>query len=307
MTVDFDEIQGSPKFDYGPDGWTAVREGYTAWTDIDTFIAELLAPTITAGQTPIQGAPKSFPTNTNLRVANIHIEPELTSQTGPNANEDFETLISYQRAKWTIRYETQRGSFPNNENEALEEGDPVPFLSHRWSAGGEFLTLNNSGLEWSTDSGAVSEDVNAGLLIPTIEHQITWERVVRPPFNGIRATLGKVNEARGSFATGTIYKETLLFVGAELERQVMSDGKRAWKVAYRFSERAVEATDTGSDSIQAIVSGAVETTTIGGWNHFYRQLDGKTGFYRLAKKLEGDVTDAFIYPLANFAALFTKF
>lgn len=310
MTVAFDEIQESPKFAYGPDGWSAVRRGYTAWSEIDTFIAELLAPSIDAGGVPLQGAPKSFPTNVNLRVANIEIEPEPTRSPGPDDSEDFETLISYQRAKWTIRYDTQRGSMPNTENEALEEGDPVPFLSHRWSAGGEFLTLPNTGLEWA-DEGEVSEDVNAGILIPTIEHQVTWERVPRPPFDNIKATLGAVNSTRGRFATGVIYIETMLFVGAELERQVMSDGVRAWKVTYRFSERVVradsppESTDA-SDQIVTTVGGVPSAKRIGGWNHFWRNDEDNPGFYRLRKKVGANVTEeqSFIFTKADFSGLF---
>lgn len=311
--VAFDEELGSPKITF-QNGFGAVRTGWISWDDRFNIIETIFPGTFTAGATQVPGVYASFPDFEQLRADSIEIEPHVTKEIGPNVNQELDTLITYERAKVTIRYSTRGGELPVDEADAEDEGDPVPLLSHKWSAGGEFLTIDNEGLYWTDDSVAnnwdrVTENVPIGLFIPQTEHQVTWERVLDPPFTAIRAIIGKVNETRGQFATGVIYKETLLFIGAELERTIFSDGARAWKLAYRFSERCVDAKgNLEADSISEVVPGVTDPLirALGGWNHFWRKgtENDQAGFYRivLARDLEAESP----YKKANFGPLFAR-
>ena len=293
---DFDESLGSPKFDFGRSSATAKRTGIINWSNIDALIDELFPP---GGLLPA-----AYPTNDLLRVDKVQIEPISDEQkTLTSATNDIATVNTYDLAKVTIDYATGSGG---NVEEPVPGGEPNPdptsLLTHRWSIGGEFITIPSLGFEWKTDSTAVDRDIDMGILIPTIEHQVTWPRVINPPFTALRNTVGRVNSNEGSFSTGLFIPETLLFLGAELQREVLSTGALAWEVSYRFSERRVDAADEG-------VTGHPD---YGGWNHFYRSDDPfandapKVGFY----KIEGATTHTNAgktpYELVNFIPLFVE-
>jgi len=294
MAVAFDEDNSSPRGSLRDGKHIVTRTGLTAWGDLDLFAIELMPPS-TGKYTPAVGA--AMPGNNQLRVSAFSFEPHgnaaVTGQT-------FSALNSYTKAKWSITYE--RPEYAVDETEAAADGDPIPFLSHTWEGGGEFLTLPDDALLWVTSGGdpssatftsSVGDEANAGLFIPSIEHQVTWSRVPSPPFDDIRARVGKVNHANMILSTGTAAPETLLFLNPSISREVMSDGARAWSVSYKFSERRVIAEDQ---------------TDPGGWNHFYRNNSGASGFYRMKRTTvanpltRADIKD--VYDKISFAELF---
>ena len=294
MAVAFDEDNSSPRGSLRDSKQVVVRTGLTAWTDLDAFAIELMPPS-TGSFTPMVGA--ALPGNNLLRVVGFEFEPNGTAAITGQA---FSALNVYDKARWTITYE--RPDYAFDETEAAQDGDPIPFLSHTWEGGGEFLTLPADGLLWIVSAGdptdasqtsSVGDDANAGLFIPSIEHQVTWSRVPSPPFDDIRARVGKVNHADFVLSTGTAAPETLLFLNPSISREVMSDGARAWSVSYKFSERRVIAEDQ---------------TDPGGWNHFYRNDPGANGFYRMKRttspnpQTAADIKD--IYDKISFAELF---
>ncbi len=299
--VTFNEISGSPKIIRSSINAEAERRGKIAWGDADALIAEVFPSTINAGIVVEQGAGISFPGKSFLHADRLEIVPffdERQPQTGPNTTQDFDTLPTYLSALAIVSYTTQRFSTEDDE----QEEDPVPFLQHRWSAGGEFQHIGGESTLWELDDEQAA-DVEPSVFVPIIEHQITWSRIKRPPFATIRDRIGKVNDAVVNFKTGTIAIETLVFVGAELQRQVLSDGARAWEVTYRFSEKRVASMDedptlTGSG------------TGIGGWNHFWRSYDttdsNVPGFYRVILINASPIGDSLnsIYKQASFAELF---
>jgi len=219
----------------------------------------------------------------------------------------------YDHNIFTITYSSNQNDYTDSSEQS---NDPVPFLSHSWSAGGEIITVENADMKWSGGDAARAHAAasNANFIVPTIEHSITWHRVKTPPFEAIRSALGKVNVSTMDFDTGTnIWPETLLFLGAELSRDILTDGTRAWQVVYKFSERRVD-TGYASNGVQyfdgvgryiessirytpgSITAPGLDdsglpfgTNIIGGWNHFFRQKYGSTagaiytypGFYRL--------------------------
>ncbi len=299
--VAFNEISGSPKRIQTSVNAEAERRGIIAWSDIDALIAQVFPSTINAGIVVEQGAGVAYPGNSFLRADSIEFVPHFGEEdptTNVDLSQDFDTLTTYTSALATIVYLTQK--FAQGEEE--QEEDPTTFLRHRWSIGGEFLSLGGDSAIWELD-GEQSADTEPAVFVPTVEHEITWPRVTSPPFAAIRDRIGKVNDTELNFVTGTIAKETLAFVGAEIQREVLSDGSRAWEVTYRFSERRVVSLDEDAD-----LSGP--SPGIGGWNHYWRSFDSTDtnvpGFYRLILINASPVGDLFnsVYKQASFAELF---
>lgn len=290
----FNELSGSPIRDITPVGQRAQRVAIIPQAQLTNLINYVF---------PLGDFGRAYPGNAALRASNMHVEPwggdaskiDNGTPTALNAeNHDFDSLNTYEYLKVIVDFETMQA-------DAAQGDDPQLLLSHRWSIGGEFLTVDSKGLEWS-DGGAVNEDVKAGIVIPTIEHQITWMRVERPPFAVMRERIGDVNDAVMSFKTGEIAPETLVFLGAELNRDILTSGALAWQVSYHFSERRVKSLTidesiTNNSACKA-AGGFWNGTTqkcslveVGGWNHFYRsesaadpRVEGKSGYYRLRTK-----------------------
>lgn len=282
-------VSGCPSYRIGQDGIEAVLRGMLAYDDLDAFVDQIQPPSTIIGSNMViqYGAP--FPGRPNLRVTDIKIDPLVDSavSTGDLDSAGFHKCSHYMIVI-TYRFGKVSGTGSGTNNP-----DPAPFLIHRWSIGGQVLSLDNRGLMWddirrrgtggtpdpffsqtvgstliqeSHDSKrsrvgvvvAQDDKVNAHLLIPHIEHEITWPRVPKPPFSFIKQAAGKVNRDEMNFQTGKIPPECLLFTGAQIQQTAMSNGQVAWELVYRFSERQVKAMDQ---------------TTVGGWNHYFRSSE----------------------------------
>lgn len=284
FTTPFDETHGSPYGVFNGMTWEYYREGVTAWSDINAFAQELMPPSTTllgpglAGQ--FYGAP--LPSNTRFRVALFEFHPFGGVTNSP----DVFGINTYNKAKWKITY---RVPYYNGNQQGK---DPVGFLQHESTTGGEYLSLPGAGVSWEPSTASFRphvRDTHAGIFIATTEHTLTWERVQSPPFSTMRACQGCVNSTAMTFETGTIDPETNLFIGPEWSRQIMVDGSFAWRIKYKFAEKRVQASDQ---------------STTGGWNHFYRDQGSKSGFYRLYRIKQGPDGTYNQYPSANLNALF---
>jgi hypothetical protein len=291
MAVPFFDIHPSPRLKFstlGPD--SATRIGKIAWSDIGDFLDEQI-PTIPATGASAATVPAPFPGYPQLRVSSIAIEPfseNITDQA--TSSSTYLTLPNYEYAKVTVEYRTPDSDEIPDLTSPFNAGDPVPLLRHSWNPRTELVVADGYTFKWDDDTSTAEEnrvigDTPVAMPVPVIDHAITWPQVISPPFENIRQTLGKINNAALSFQTGTILKHTLLFVGAHLDREVLSDGTRAWTVTYRFHERRV----LGEDGEQ------------GGWNYFWRKTPpSKAGWWPL-KKHNGDP----IFKDADFLQLFT--
>lgn len=290
----FEELLGYPVQDITPVSRRATRQARIPGDQIDNLVDFIF---------PLGDFGRAFPGNAALRAANMHIEP-FVGEDNPNYSPtstdlSYDSINTYEYLRVTIEYETMQA-------DADQGNDPQLLIQQRWSLGGEMLTVPNAGLEWS-DGGYVSEDVNAAILIPMIEHQVTWMRVERPPFAVMRDRIGTVNNAVVQFKTGDIYAETLIFLGAELNRDILTSGALAWQVGYHFSERRVvglaiddalvtQVTCEAEDGIWNATTSKCALKEVGGWNHTYRSEDikhnprvtGLNGFYRLRTKPQFD-------------------
>lgn len=285
------------------------------WTDVPARLAEIFGPTTGTGIV----ATELDPLFGLWRAQNVEFKPlrnQKMSDTVAGASAGDPIMPVFTEAELNITYSSIEQESPTSQDEADQdgEGDPVPFLTHSWSIGGDFITMDDTSMYWSLGASAKGTGIAANKIIPSIEHSINWKRVLNPPFGEIRNSLGKVNSKNMTFSTGLIYPECLLFNGAEMSRDIMSDGTRAWDVTYRFSERRVDAIPRLVTIVPASGSGGLYTSydgsgptkytppppqspevipsniqpfmggRYGGWNHFYKK-DETPGMYRLHQSM----------------------
>lgn len=262
----YELYEGFPVYDFQQAEGTATEVYIMAWVDIDAFLLESFPQPFYVGTKLVYPLTRMFPGLPWLRTEKLRFEP-FPNDKPATRNGTAPTYST--KAKVTINYRTPK----------FEEDDEAEtFFTHRISIGGEFLTLPASGFKWSGETTTVqNDDLVAGKVIPTAEHQLTWDYVLTPPMATIRATIGKVNNAAFLGAAA----ETLLFLGADMEQETTTGGLRPWKVDYRMSERLLK---QGGASV--------------GWNYFFRPDTGN--FERLLTRAGGAV-----YDQAPFLPLFT--
>lgn len=280
-----EEMAGSPKFNITKTGVSATRVLRMDWDTAYSAVEELFGQSYVAGVGVVRTAIHTFPGKPFLILESANIDPHdpanpTQTTIGGNITNRYES-----GALITLQYKTQPWDQEENSNEDDPDTPAGTYLTHRWSLSGEILTLPHSGLEWQNANADGDQDVAADLVpaqvIPTVEHQFTWHFVPNPPFATIRDMFGKVNSA----AFGGAATETLLFLGAEAQRDITTDGERTWTLDYRFQEKAIKA------------GGTIAT-----WNHFYRPDAGNAvnPWQRILRKSDGKP----VYELGDFSSLF---
>lgn len=279
----FEVEAGYPRFRGSNDGQEAELRGWVNYDEYPDFIAQMQPPSTFIGGNMIIAYGAALPGFEYLRVTDW--EAERWPGQAPTSDIDADNYRKHplMYVKLTFRFVKQHATSTTNPE---DNPDPAPFLIHRWTVGGQVLSLDNIGLMWDDirrklsggnsepffSSGSLAEShaskrqrvgvaagqdekINAARLLPHIEHEITWPRVPKPSFTYLREGIGKVNDREVRFRTGRIPKECLLFSGASVRETVMSNGKTAWELVMKFSERRVVAADQSDP---------------GGWNHYFR-------------------------------------
>jgi hypothetical protein len=251
MAMTYEELENSPSISMDRDGGSARRVVKVAWDDIGRAILEIF-PGAAFGY-PYTASLPGFPW---LRAQKMQIDP----WDGSHPTGTGQVMNTYPNgAKITVEYAPNK--WPDQEfDDGPDQGElkDITFLEQRITFGGEYLTWPNNGVRWADAapgagvSGSagqyapgqegdknfqVFEDINVGVVVPTIEHSMTWNFVRRPPWAGIRACLGKVNSAQHM----NCVPETLLFNGCTAERTYSTAGSPTWKLEYRLSEKLYNA------------------------------------------------------------------
>lgn len=308
MAVAYEELAGSPTLVLDRDGGSAQRVVKIAWNQVKAFGLEVFP----AGNL---GFPltASFPGFPWLRAQSMKVEPWNPEK--PDGNGGTINTYTVGGAKVTIDYapnKTEDGEKGDNPGDA-DGADEIIFLENEINFGGEYLVWPNQGVRWESkpDLNAdgsisvvacegqngvvlspsykkdvqVSEEIRVGIIIPTIEHSMTWNRVLQVPWNGIRTTLGKVNKLKWAGAL----PETMLFIGCQASRQTSNQGAKLWKLNYKFHEKCINFPINEKKKEVPI-----------GWNHFFRPLGAKSRWDRLLYGPECRT----IYQSADFGRLF---
>lgn len=311
---------GYPTFKGGQDGVEGVIRGWINYDEWQDFIQQIQPPSTYVGGNMFVAYGAEMPGFPFLRCTDW--EAERYPKEAPLADLDPDNYFKHPLMYVTLIFRFVK-QHPTGGTGAASNPDPVPYLIHRWSAGGQILSLDNRGLMWDDirrkltggnsepffdgvdGSGSPVEEsqsskrqrvgvsvgqeerVNAVLQIPHIEHEITWPRVPRPPFSVIKKYVGCVNQFEMNFRTGKIPPECLLFTGAKVQETVMSNGQNSWELVYTFAERQVEARDQVKP---------------GGWNHFFRSSKPSQTYVFTDESLEDGVTVAQSTNPQNYAS-----
>lgn len=331
MAIAVDVQAGSPYGNINAEQGTITVVGKVAWSNLGGKLTELFPDSTAAGV----GANPVDPLFGIYRCQSCEFRPmggdgALVNQAGtPVASThdaDF-VMPLYEFAWLTITYSSLQVEFPNESSDSPDTPDgttEVPGLVHQLSSGGEVITLANDSLWWSDDTSAKGTNITASKVVTTIEHNVTWRRVLTPPWQDMRELVGKINDDDlGPFQTGTMFEETLLYLGFTATPDIMSDGTRVWEIGYRFSERRVDEL-TRETRGGAIVADGVDghEQEFGGWNHFYKQeepetvagANTKTSGFRRLHAVEPDAGDdplayneeTAIFRKADLTALFVQ-
>lgn len=283
----FEIAAGFPKFKGG--GSRPIEgflEGWINYDDLEAFVDEIMPPSsLVGGLMTVHPYGMSMPgvNLSYLKCVDWEIDQPTTHTDELDLNNYWKSQLLY--AKLVFRSIIQ-------ENNPANANDPVPGLIHRTSLGGQVLSLDNNGLQWDdvrrrlsgggpepflviNTSGTLTEEsekskrhrvgllagqtdkINAAKLVPHIEHEVTWPRVVSQyvPVTAIESAIGKVNSTFIRLGKWKVPAECALFTGANIVDTIMSNGQVASELVYRFALRKVRAMDQQEP---------------GGWNHFFR-------------------------------------
>lgn len=260
MPVTATDISGSPTGGYDNRGLYARRIVRVDWDDIDAFAAELMPASISYGGGIIQYPGGSFSTgNPNLRVSSFTWKPEHGPQsqiTNPGSC-GTGAAPTYEYALFEIEYRYPQS--PQDNSAATTRGDPVPFLEHRVTSGGQLITLEQDSSAtnlWVWESGQnVPDDVPINVFIGTTQHSVTWPRVPAPNWPNLEQFKGTVNDAAFSLRGYSYPEESLLYLNYDMTEIVMTNGSVAYNLTLHFEGKLVRLTDD----------------TYGGHNHFWNK------------------------------------
>ena len=280
MAVSFCELPGSPKATYNGKTFGFTRTVRVAWADAYAFALELAPLTVVLGNQIVQVGGVSFPGFAAARVATFNWEPMHSGNDRITGGGTSMTVASnpaeYQWAKFTINYAVPEAA---QDGDDVAVDDPVAFLRHRITSGGQLLTVpsfedDDYKWVWQTDDG-IPVDVPEGTPIPvmvsTSSHSVTWPRVIQPNWRALEGLKGHVNDSAITLRGYPHDPETILYLNYDAQRDVLTDGTRAWEITIHFETKEVTANFAQWNK----VTGAWEdATVVGGHNHFWREDSG---------------------------------
>ena len=268
-------MSGFPKSSIAEDGSAQVVIKYLIFAGDFLLFADELFPRAVAN-----GAKFEFPLRfrlpgalTNFVAISLQGEPHITNKPSDPFVADIGAPVGTYTDLYAVtvtfapehtdRIETQTISigaeFLNIGPQSTEFGKPDSKSSTQDAEGNSIPRANDAGAEVANESFSVP----ATKLVPTVEHSVTINNIVRPPLNKIRFRLGTLNSTVMPVLFNAV-PETVMFLGISGRRQLRQDGFLTWTIEYRFSEKHIE-----------------EDGDIYGWNHFYNPQSGQ--FERLFK------------------------
>lgn len=263
ITVDYDELPGSPREDVTYTNIKITRHLQCDYDDRITLACELCGYVM--GGTyhlpheykPVRSTSWSFG---RVYCQSVLIEPLKSTESG----------VGYRKARLVAEYEFAEGEY-----------EETTYVTETLEPAAEFLTLDRT-LYWekgAADADKVEASQAPGLLVPMCEWSYTIHRL--PVITVAMMQLpGHINDATVySKSLGyTFGVETLLCGNPTMTRQITSLGDTAWTATFRFLYR------------------------INGWNKVPREND-VNGAIRWVPLYDKNDNDIIIHPLADFGAV----
>lgn len=285
MPVTATDVAGSPTGGQDAQGRFGRRVVLVNWSDVDAYCQELIPPTSGIVQQP---AASFSATDTNLRVASYTWAPYWGESDRPTNPSDCGTAPpTYTYAKFTIDY--RYPTSPQDNSAATSRGDPVPFLEHSVTGGGQLLLLRQDSTatsRWQWEYGQDvpdTEDTPISVMLGTNQHSVFWPRVVTPNWTNLEKFRSTINSGTFKLRGYTYPAETLLYLGYDFGETVMSNGAVAYNVRLNFESKTVQL-DDGS---------------FGGHNHFWDKSVSEW-----IKVVKSDNSAQSPYKTNNFSSLF---
>ena len=226
ITVDYEEVAGSPVEVYRDHGFEAKRIVECVWSDRLTLAQELRGGRRQMGEAYTYVPPQQYPHYPAAVVSDVRIEPFGAAQSSGDPN-----TIAYQLARLTVEYRVAEfGTNPAEEETLITESlEPAA----------EFMTMPAEKLYWDAlAANPLVESEAPQRLVRMLEWVYTKHMMASLP-NDVISLTGTVNDAAitSSRLGLTFPVETLLYNPPRLERQITTEGVKAWKVTFRFTYR----------------------------------------------------------------------
>lgn len=284
------DLPGSPRIGFTVNGGiVATRTVLCPWVSWRTYATELAPATIVIGTQVVQKPGAQLPHLTSLRVTGFEMEPYYGQNDRISMDEDDLSEptepFAYKNAKFTINYAVPTA--PQSEAEAVDV-DPVPFLEHHITSGGQLLSVTSDIWIWKVGTVAPDSETAVPRMIATTQHSVSWPRVINPHWPNLENFKAHVNEFPIKLRGYEYPAETLLYLNYDMGETVMTTGDRAYNLTLNFEGKRVRN--------EVIGSGYDE---YGGHNHFWDKNTGK--WDKLVRF--GNLTKH-PYPKADFNDLF---
>lgn len=287
MPVNAVDQIGSPQGGYDGNGLYIRRRVLVAWSDIDNYSRELLPPSTVSGSTVNQSPGASLTGFSGFIVSSFSWEPRWGDSDRITNPQDCGTAApSYEYALFNIEYRVP--TFATTSGSAASRGDPVPFLQHRMTSGGDVLNLEQGDTNGRWYFETANEYVPSGVPIPkfvgTTQHDLQWPKVPKPNWPNLELFKGSVNDAPFKLRGYEYPAEQLLYLNYDSTEVVMTDGTVSYDLTMHFSAKSV----------------LVSTGVYGGHNHYWN--GDLSRWERVVLDTDPTVSP---YPSNDFSQLFT--
>lgn len=258
------DLPGSPKFHYTTNGGiTATRVVQCPWVSWRDYATELAPLTIVIGTEVVQKPGATLPHLPSLRVTAFDMEPYYGERDAITTEEDDlsqeDEPFAYKFAKFTISYGAPTAPQSVEDAEGI---DPVPFLEHRLTSGGQLLDVAaDSQWKWNATGSLVDADAQKlSVMVATTQHSVFWPRVIQPNFPNLENFKGHVNNAAFTLRGYEYPAGTLMYLNYDLGETVLTDGSTAYNITLNFEGKRVHNQN---------VSGSFDE--YGGHNHYWNK------------------------------------
>lgn len=230
--ITYQELPGSGRLRYSPDGIVGQRIFLVEWADRIEFCRQLLGYAEATGHIAIRTAAQRFPGFDYLYCYSA--VSEGLGELGQGLE-----LPTYSRVKVTAEYRPLRFGTSVTETDEYEDDieDARRHLNESYEFSAMFLNVPGGFFKYSDDPGLWADrpaiPSPPGILVGTLDLMLESEYEPEIDMATIQTCLGKVNSALWyGYGAGKV-----LFLGASARRTMTSEGIPAWTVLYRFRAR----------------------------------------------------------------------
>ena len=226
ITVAYEEVSGSPVETFTDRGFEAARILECAFADRMTLAGQLRGGNRLMGGVSVYTRPQRYPHYQAAVVDEVRVEPFGATVAGDSA-----LATAYELARLSVTYRVPEYGWAGLAEQTLVSESLEPVV--------EFLTLPHEQFYWDEQaSEPLSESEAPGKLVRMLDWVYTCHQALAVPAATL-SLVGKVNDVEITSVTlGVSFPaQTLLYNPPHLEREITTEGAKAWRLTYRFTYR----------------------------------------------------------------------